>query len=82
MKKEKLLPKIVASVALFAIIIGIVWTGVLIVFETFFATAPTPSLTEQELKEYLETLSGATLSGASLSGATLPIPEVTSGTGS
>ena len=72
-KKEKLLPKIVAFVALFAISIGIVWTGVLIVFESFFAPSAQQTLTEQELKEYLETLSGATVTG---SGETLPTGEV------
>lgn len=81
-KKEKLLPKIVAFIALLAIIIGIIGTGVLIVFESFFAPAPAQNLTEQELKEYLETLSGTTVTGTGEVPPIQEVPEVSSGTGS
>lgn len=81
-KKEKLLPKIVAFIALLAIIIGIIGTGVLIVFESFFATTPSQTLSEQDFKEYLETLSGTTLTDSGSQLETLELPEIVSGTGS
>lgn len=75
-KKEKVLPKIVAWIALLAIVIWIIGTGVLIVFESFFNTTSTPALTQEELQQYLDSLSWATLSGETLPPGT---PETGSG---
>lgn len=61
--KKNLMPKIVAGVALFAIVIWIVWTGVLVIASTFTQNQGT-QISEAELQKYLDTLPEATVNGS------------------
>ncbi len=63
--KKQLIARIVAGFALFAIILWIVGTGILMIFENIFSSPP--ELTQEQLQEYINSLSGATASGTSIS---------------
>lgn len=52
-KRKNLMAKIVASLALLAIVLWIVWTGVLFIFDSF--TAPSSQeLTQEDIERLLE----------------------------
>lgn len=56
-----------AAVALFAIVVGIVWTWVLVVVSSFSSSNMQTSqdgYSPEELQEFIESLSWASLSGA------------------
>lgn len=57
--RKNLMPKIVASIALIAIILGIVWTGALIIFESLFSPS-SQELSQEDLQKYIDSLSGVT----------------------
>lgn len=59
-QKKNLMPKIVAGIALFAILIWVVWTGALVVISSLSQNQGT-QLSEAELQQYLESLSGVTV---------------------
>lgn len=68
-KRKNVMAKVVAGVALFAIVLGIVGTGILVVVNSF----STPSeLSLEDLQEYVETLSGATIE--TVTGSTVENP--------
>jgi len=56
-KRKNTTAKIMASIALIAILLGIVWTGVLVIVSSLGWGHETVS--QQELDEYLESLSGS-----------------------
>lgn len=69
--KKNIVARIVAGIALFAIILGIVGTGILVIFDGLFWQKETQQISEEELQQYLENLSGTTLSGTQ-------VPDTTS----
>ncbi len=61
--KQKLMPKIIAGIALLALISWIIWTGVL-VLANFSKQNAAPELSQEELEKFLETLTWATTTGS------------------
>lgn len=65
-KKKNTFARIMAAIALFAIIIGIAGTGVLVIVSSFSSswTNTWEEISAEELQEFIESLTGTTLTGA------------------
>lgn len=61
-KKKNIAVKIMATIALLAIIIGIVGTGALVIIQSI--SAPSSEVTQEQLQQYIESLSGSTTIGS------------------
>ena len=58
--KKRIMPRIVAGVALFAVVLGILGTGVLVLLQVFMP-APSPEITQEQLQQYIDSLSWTTV---------------------
>jgi uncharacterized protein YlxW (UPF0749 family) len=56
-KKKNPIAKIMAAIALIAILLGIVWTGILVIANSLWGD--TESVSQEELEQYIESLSGS-----------------------
>lgn len=68
--RKKVLPKIMAAIALIAIIIGIVGTWILVIVSSLWNSSG--SISEEELQQYIESLSGSTVSETTIDEVDLP----------
>lgn len=57
-KKKNIFARVMAAIALFAIIIGIVWTGVLVIVSSFSSNTSSveTEISSDELQEIIESL--------------------------
>ncbi len=60
-KRKNTTAKVMAGIALIAIILGIVWTGILVIASSLGWGANTTEISEEELQEYIESLSWTTV---------------------
>lgn len=68
--RKKILPKIMAGIALIAIIIGIVGTWILVIVSSLWNSSG--SISEEELQQYIESLSWSTVSETTIDEADIP----------
>lgn len=71
MKKQNKIAKIVATFALLAIILSVVWTGFLILFSPNPQTQMQQELTPEQLQELMQKSSGSEKWDVSFTGITL-----------